>query len=188
MKLQMAELEGGLVGFFCGIGKSGNRLVFFWGHQALAATPTQPAPLIPRNKHGETNDIMRCELSLGFQLAREPCVYQYVSVIACVCVREYDKAMILMAQYSVIDNFTHLTTSYFPCLTCPYCHTHMHTHSDTPKAPLSDFLFLFFTCVFASTFTVIKVHIASPLLSRVKWFVTICVDTEILFFLCGCAV
>lgn len=57
----------------------------------------------------------------------------------------------------------------------------MHTHSDTPTAPLSDFLFLFFTCVFSSTFTVIKAYIASPPLSRVKWFVTICVDTEIIF-------
>ena len=48
-------------GFWGGMGKPGNRLVFFEAHQALAAAPTQPATLIPRDEHGETNDIMRCK-------------------------------------------------------------------------------------------------------------------------------
>lgn len=63
---------------------------------------------------------------------------------------------------------------------------HTLVRSNRPADPLRDILFLFFIHNFYSTFTVIKAHIASAPLSRAKWFVTICVDTEILFPLRMC--
>lgn len=53
-----------------------------------------------------------------------------------------------------------------------------HTHIG---APLWHFCYYFLTCVFTSTFTVIRAHIASAVLSRAKWFVMICLDRGIVF-------
>lgn len=47
--------------------------------------------------------------------------------------------------------------------------------------PLWHFCYYFLTCVFTSTFTVIRTHIASAVLSRAKWFVMICLDRGIVF-------
>lgn len=59
-------------------------------------------------------------------------------------------------------------------------HTDILTHTHT-GAPLWHFCYYFLTCVFTSTFTVIRAHIASAVLSRAKWFVMICLDRGIVF-------
>lgn len=117
------------------------------------------------------------------------------ALCACVCVRECVKAMILIAQYSVISHLTHTYTIYAhthtnthtiassPHTCTQASHSPSHAHRATHTVPLGDFLFLFFT----STLTVIKAYIASAPLSRAKWFVMICVDIGILFPLWKCS-
>lgn len=130
------------------------------------------------------------ELLLGFCWQRS---FAFMSMSTCVCEgvceRNDINSTIVCDKPFATHTSVHTHTLECPPLTpsytlptVPYIPRELHTHSFRHANPPRDFLFLFFTCVFSSTFTVIKAYIASA----PKWFVTICVDTGILFPLWMC--